>query len=304
MGSYIFLIAVVFEIAFVVFCNKTKSNQNKARSIIRIAAFLIFLLLTLISVLQWDFTYYALSAFLLLLTIISVINLIRKKQEKKSYKKSRIIGKAVVMTLLMFIATLPSIIFPQYAEIKPTGQYKVSTVNHTYIDTSRIETYTNTGEKRKLNVEFWYPKNTSGKYPLIIFSHGALGVKSSNETLYNELASHGYVVCSIDHTYQCIYTTDDKGNTTYVDKGYEKELNEENAQKNPQLSYELYQKWMKIRTGDINFVINYILAKSRINASNAEYKLVDPTKIGVMGHSLGGSAALGIGKMRNILHPF
>lgn len=79
----------------------------------------------------------------------------------------------------------------------------------------------------------------------------------------NELASHGYVVCSINHTYQCFYTTDEDGHTTLMDKGYMNEIKAENARSNRQQSYEYYQKWMKIRTGDINFVIDYILAEAK-----------------------------------------
>jgi isoform II. len=77
-----------------------------------------------------------------------------------------------------------------------------------------------------------------------------------------------------------------------------KELSVEDAVSDRQQSFEYYQKWMKIRTDDINFVIDYILAETKNNASDTVYKLVDTAKIGVMGHSLGGSAALGIGRMR------
>lgn len=72
----------------------------------------------------------------------------------------------------------------------------------------------------------------------------------------------------------------------------------EDAKTNKQQSYEYYQKWMKIRTEDIKFVINNILGQSKNYNSDTVYKLVDTRKIGVMGHSLGGSAALGIGRMR------
>ncbi len=77
-----------------------------------------------------------------------------------------------------------------------------------------------------------------------------------------------------------------------------KECTVEDAKSDRQQSYEYYQKWMKIRTGDINFVIDEILAKAESNNADTVYKLVDGTRIGVMGHSLGGSAALGIGRMR------
>ena len=64
-------------------------------------------------------------------------------------------------------------------------------------------------------------------------------------------------------------------------------------------AYEFFQKWMGIRTADINFVIDTILSESGNNSAAQVYQLIDGSKIGVMGHSLGGSAALGIGRMRN-----
>jgi len=299
MGAFIFLTAVVLEIAFAVFCIITKSNQQKARNIIRIAAFTGFVLFTFITIIDWSFRYYTLAALLLLLAVIGAVALIRKKEEKRAYKAVRVVLKAIGMTMLIFTLTLPAIILPQHKDMKPTGKYQVATVTYTYTDTKRVETYTNTGKNRKLNVGMWYPQNTVGTYPLIVFSHGSFGVKSSNETLYNELASHGYVVCSIDHTYQCLSTTDEEGHTTSIDKGFMKEVSAEDAKSNRQQSYEYYQKWMKIRTGDMNFVIDYILAEEKNNDVDVVYKLVDKARIGVMGHSLGGSAALGIGRMRD-----
>ena len=299
MGIFIFLIAVVVEIAFAVFCITTKSNQQKVRSIIRIAAFAGFVLFTILPIVDWSFRYYTLAALLLLLAVIGAVTLIRKKEGKRAYKAMRIVLKGIGMTALIFMLTLPVILFPQHKAMAVTGNYQVKTVTYTYTDTKRVETYTDTGENRKLNVEMWYPENADGKYPLIVFSHGGFGIKSSNESLYNELASHGYVVCSIDHTYQCLSTKGEDGHRIFMDMGYMKECSVENARANRQQSFEYYQKWMKIRTGDINFVTDYILAEAKNNAADKVYKLVDTTKIGAMGHSLGGSAALGIGRTRD-----
>lgn len=299
MGTIIFLSAIAVEIVFAAFSIATRSNHQKLRRIIRIAAFAAFVVLTIIGVIDWTFSYYALALLLFLMAAVGAVDLIRKKEEKRGYKVIHVFLKAIGMTLLIFVVTLPAIIFPKHKVIAVTGKYQVSTISYTYTDISRVETYTNTGEKRKLNVQFWYPQNADGTYPLIVFSHGGFGIKSSNESLYNELASHGYVVCSIDHTYQCFFTTDEDGHTIFMDKGYLKECNEEDPKSDIQQSYEYYQKWMKIRTGDINFVIDYILAKAKDNNADNIYKLVDTTKIGVMGHSMGGSAALGIGRMRD-----
>lgn len=250
MGIPILIAAVAVEIAFAAFCIMTKSNQPKARSIIRIAAFAGLALFTVLPVIDWSFRHYALAALLLLLAAIGAVSLIRKKEEKRAYR------------------------------------------------TDRVETYISTGENRKLNVELWYPDSAGGRYPLIVFSHGSLGTRGSNQTLYHELASHGYVVCSIDHTYQCFFTIDQDRHPAFLDMGFVQELMAELTGSDRQFSYTCYQKWMKTRMGDIDFVIDQILSEAKSNDRDRVYKLVDATRIGVMGHSLGGSAALGIGRMR------
>ena len=135
------------------------------------------LLFTLVSVIQWSFRWYLLAALLLVWAALGAWTLIRKKEEKKEYKTSRIVFKAIAMLLLVVIAVTPALIFPQYKLPKMTGKHEVATVNYTYTDKSRIETFTNTGENRKVNVEFWYPKDAGGTYPLVVFSHGTAGQK-------------------------------------------------------------------------------------------------------------------------------
>jgi dienelactone hydrolase len=299
MGMIIFLMAVIVEAAFAAFCIITKSNHAKERSIIRIAFFIGFVLLAVLPIIDWSLRYYALASLLLLLAIIGAKALTQENGEKREYKAVRVVLRAIGMTVLIFALTLPAIIFPQNkAVVAATGEYQVLTQTYTYTDKNRVESYTDTGKNRKLNVQLWYPDNLDETVPLIVFSHGGLGVKSSNESLYNELASHGYIVCSIDHTYQSFYSTDEDGDTTWIDLGYMQELFAEDPQSDIQQSYEYYQKWMKIRTDDINFVIDYIITEVENNNADMAYKLVDIAKIGVMGHSLGGSAALGIGRIR------
>jgi len=179
----------------------------------------------------------------------------------------------------------------------------VGTFTTTYTDKNRLETYSNQKENRWLNVKFWYPeemeKENYGESPLIVFSHGTFGVKESNVALYEELASHGYVVCSIDHTYQCFETKDKKGKKIPMSSTFRSETMKENAKKNKEQSYEYYQKWMSVRTGDMNFVIDTVVSNAKEDESEYVYQLVDPSAIGVMGHSMGGSAAAGVGRMRD-----
>ncbi len=298
MGLFIFVAVVIAEVAFATLCIRTRSNQTRIKSQARIAALAGLLLLAALQMIEWGLSYYFLTAVLLFLAAVGAASLIRKKTRIKPYSAVRVVMKAAGMTMLFFVATLPAIIFPEYKMVPTTGKYQVATVSYTYTDTSRTETYTNTGAKRKLNVRLWYPGNVGGRYPLIVFSPGGLSEKLSNESLMNELASHGYVVISIDHTFQSLYTTDADGHTTFVDLGYMKEVNAEDAHSNKQQSYALYQKWMTLRMADIGFVIDRTLAEANNGHADAVYKLVDPSNIGVMGHSLGGSAALGMGRAR------
>lgn len=210
----------------------------------------------------------------------------------------RRLGGAVL--LLAFVARLTILLFPPYETPVPTGPYPVATLRHTYTDEHRVESHSNSGESRRVNVVFWYPENAdSGEtFPLVVFSHGGLGTENSNESLYLELASHGYVVCSIGHPYHALWTKSEDGQVTFVSPEYFGELQRENAKHDKEQSFRYYQKWMQTRTGDINFVIDTILTHVT-NNSGSVYALIDAGKIGVMGHSLGGSAVLAIPRQRD-----
>ena len=121
---------------------------------------------------------------------------------------------------MIFLLLLPAIIFPQYKEPKASGSYDVATATYTYTDNIRVDPYSKDGQKRFVNVQFWYPKNTNEKGPLILFSHGSYGVRISNESTYRNLASNGYIVCSLDHPYQSFFTQSIDGTTTLVNSSY------------------------------------------------------------------------------------
>lgn len=41
-----------------------------------------------------------------------------------------------------------------------------------------------------------------GAYPVVVFSHGLTGTFTDHTFLFEDLASHGYIVVSVDHTYE------------------------------------------------------------------------------------------------------
>lgn len=298
MALIIFFIAAGIEIGLAVYSIVTKSKGKKIRNWIRIGASAIFLLFTLVSVIEWSFRWYLPAVVLVIWTVTGVVSLIRKKADKKKYSAVPTVIKAAGMLIIFSIALVPAFIFPQYRPPAVTGQYKVDTAVYTYTDDNRIETFTDTGEKRKVTVQFWYPANGDKTYPLVVFSHGAFGVRVSNTSTFMELASNGYVVCSVDHPYHSLYNIDTGGKLTIVDRSFMEEIEDVNNDVfDEETKFSLEQKWMKLRTQDINFVLNTIVNNTR-NGSGKVYGRINTDRIGLLGHSLGGAASIELGRER------
>ncbi len=131
-----------------------------------------------------------------------------------------------------------------------------------------------------------------GPYPLILFSHGWNGFRAQNTFQVEELASHGYIVAAPDHTYGSVATVFPDGTAA---------LNNRMALPSgmglPEVEFMvaarlLGQQW----AGDLSFIVDYLAGNQR---SADEGLLVgqlvswiDFEKIGVMGHSTGGGAAI------------
>lgn len=229
--------------------------------------------------------------------IIGTIILCRKKDKK--FKKKRTILATVGTLFLYFISLIPAFLFPQGEPLKVTGQHKVATKEYTWIDKSRVETYTDTGEKRELTVKFFYPKE-EGQYPLAVFSHGSFGVINSNSSTCEELASHGYVVVSIAHTYQAMFVKNVNGDIRIANKDFLNSVIQDNGTNDPKAEkrvFEKSQEWMKIRSADENFVLDTILSKVK-SKENGPFQLINESKIGLFGHSMGGATSVEVGRQR------
>lgn len=121
------------------------------------------------------------------------------------------------------------------------------------------------------------------QFPIIIFSHG-FGVPDDLYTTHcAELASHGYVVFSINHTFDCVFVDfpDGRRLSQIPSPAIESILEE--------------TKWLDthIETwiSDIQFVLNKITKESQ-DTHGQFYSKLDLGHIGMFGHSLGGSAAI------------
>lgn len=123
-------------------------------------------------------------------------------------------------------------------------------------------------------------------------------MKGSNASTFQELASHGYIVGSIDHPYHSLYTKDTDGHSTMVNQAFLQEVQDVNAGVyDDNTAIEIEHKWLKLRTDDVNFVLDAIL-KNTGGSNDKVYQHVDTAKIGLFGHSLGGAASVQLGRDR------
>ena len=82
------------------------------------------------------------------------------------------------------------------------------------------------------------------KYPILIFSHGWGEHYSQNSILMEELASHGYIVFSISHHYECKFSSYPDGRFIYIDMKsprLQKIMREMYNPKSLELMYKMYQ---------------------------------------------------------------
>lgn len=297
---------------------------------LRLALLAAFVVLMWADVLEWGVRYYALATVLGVLGLSAAVELLivprpfkphgsRRGSVKPVAGRSRAtevalhFAKALTLAIVVVLAALPAIVFPQSAgPLSTTGNFVVGRALVSVSDLSRTESYGSGLGPRRLAIGLWYPEGEAtraGSHPLVVFSHGSLGVLTSNESLYGELASHGYVVAAIGHPYQALYVTHEDGSRTWLDPGFLRELRGENARVDPEGSLVLYRRWLSVRTADLDFAIDHITGSlATIDAvamaphSTATLErvrpLIDPTTLVVMGHSLGGAAALALGRFR------
>jgi predicted dienelactone hydrolase len=116
-----------------------------------------------------------------------------------------------------------------------------------------------------------------GRHPLLLFSHGLGTLPEFHTALMGDLASRGYVVAAIAHTYDAAAVELPNGRVI---------LGTAPAQPNERQRRLL----LGTRAGDLRFVLDELLKRSRRGTGLLAGKLA-PDKVGALGHSLGGATA-------------
>lgn len=298
MGMILFMTALFVEIFFVVWAFVTGKKHQKEKEIVRLTALVLLITLVLFGVLHGFIRYGVFIFVLALQVLIGGICIIRKGD--KPLRKGKSIVASIGALLLYLLSLTPVFLFPEYTDLKVTGSHQVVMKEYTWIDEGRVETYTDTGEDRELTVKFFYPKE-DGVYPLVVFSHGSFGVIDSNNSTCMDLASNGYVVASIGHTYQAMYVKNVYGKSYMASMDFINSVMAENGTRDPkgeEIIYRNSRVWMDIRCKDEHFILNTILNKVAAG-EEGPFLLINPEKIGLFGHSMGGATSVQMGRERN-----
>jgi predicted dienelactone hydrolase len=207
----------------------------------------------------------------------------------------------------------------------PTGPSQVGTRVVQMVDPLRDDPFLGNGTKRELLVRLWYPASTTegcepaaytspavwsyfsqlagfplpevrtnscldapittGTHPIVVFTHGYTGTFTDYTYLFEDLASRGYVVAAVDHTYEATAVEFPDGRI--VKSVFGSHLAENTLRSDGQ-SFSLA---VSVRSKDLKFVVDE-LARLNGEASGPFTGQLDLNRVAVAGHSLGGLAAL------------
>lgn len=306
LGIMILTVLTGMEIGLLLFCLRTKSDQIKWKIRFRGEAFMGLILLALVQVIQFGFRWYLIFVYMMVQMAMAIVyfwSLSKKEgvRKEKAFHPRKAVAGTTLRTMALVFFLLPAILFPQFDSLATTGEYPVARESITLEDTNRMENYDDEKQSRKITIEFWYPETgkKDEKFPLLVFSHGAFGYRGSNYSTFAELAGNGYIVCSIDHTYQSFFTKQTDGKVTTVNPDFLKQAMAVEAEELPaEEIFALTHEWLELRTGDMNLVLDTIMEKADETEGKDVYGKIEVESIGLFGHSLGGATAAETGRTR------
>ena len=207
----------------------------------------------------------------------------------------------------------------------PTGPNRVGTLATRIVDSKRIDPYLGAGTKRELLVRFWYPMSigmpcrpaeyaspqvwayfsglvsiplpeirtnscwnapiAKGVHAVIVLTHSYTGTLTDYTFIAEDLASRGYVVASIAHTYETTAVEFPDGRLAKSMVG--SYLAPESLSFD-EVSLSLARS---VRLEDLKFILDeFVRLNSKIDSPFAGQ--LDLSRVGLVGHSLGGEAAI------------
>ncbi|WP_427164221.1 alpha/beta hydrolase family protein [Streptomyces sp. C1-1] len=213
----------------------------------------------------------------------------------------------------------------------PTGPHPLGTVSLHLVDRARVDPWQDSRTARELMIQLWYPAHAAPRHPLapwmspgaatvfereqgipssalllptthahlaapvdggrcgrpvVLYSPGLRSDRSLGTVLIEELASHGYLIVAIDHTHDADQVEFPGGRVeTFAITG--------------DIDDALIAKALAVRTADTRFVLDQLTALNAGDNTDAGRRPLPPTlagafdlsRVGMLGHSLGGATA-------------
>jgi len=127
---------------------------------------------------------------------------------------------------------------------------------------------------------------TNQAYPVILFSHGWQGFNAQNTGQALQLASNGFVVVAVQHTYGAVITVFPDGT---IAPNNPSALPPDNTPTDEYetVAHKLVNQW----ASDLGYALDD-LQKQNTDSNSPFYNLLNLSKVGVYGHSTGGGAAI------------
>ncbi|WP_158588732.1 alpha/beta hydrolase [Butyrivibrio sp. X503] len=206
------------------------------------------------------------------------------KKKSENWKVKRMIIALVIVAVV--IVAIKFILFPPVKEIPTTGKYQIASEDY-WVTEDNEDPYSKNGGYRQLQVRKWYPIDCAEEKPVVVASHGSCGTIDNNGSLYRELASHGYTVLAVAHPGQAASVKYENGKSCGPSGEFLKEMGALKPEEDLEKAYKVFHKWMEIRTDDLNAVMDDWVEKEGATHFISE------------GHSLGGSAAYAMARIRD-----
>jgi dienelactone hydrolase len=206
----------------------------------------------------------------------------------------------------------------------PTGFNKIGTRVIDLVDATRSDPYLANGSKRELLVRFWYPAApaqhcepapytssdvwnymaklekvpapsvrtnscqdapvATGAHPVVVLTHGYTGTFTDYTFLAEDLASRGYIVASVNHTFEATAVQ-------FPDGRLAKSVLGSHIGNTSRLDNQATSFAVAVRMNDLRFVMDQ-LERLNVSPTSAFAGRLELSRVAVMGHSLGGLTAL------------
>ena len=153
------------------------------------------------------------------------------------------------------------------------------------VDTSRQELYPHDPAHpyREFMMHVWAPSSQQKPHPLILFSHGLAYNGMMYSSLCQTIASRGYVVASISHTYGC--------RSVQFPDGRQIPYNFPCKSVHFQQGKHIFDIETEIWFGDQVCALNRCICYN-VCEGDFLYNRIDESCVGVIGHSMGGCTAI------------